>query len=179
MTDTIRPTYLALVRAAVEATGAERGWLLRIEGDALRVVAAVAPDGEAVPPPGTDRPAEGIVGFVAASGQPAAVLPRPGDLANHGAGGASGVPRSVLAAPCGATDVVGVIEVVDADAGAFSFDDVEVVSLLADIAGAALAEGDTGFHPPPPARLADGLSRLSSSDPSRYAEVARAVEALL
>lgn len=174
----MRPTYLAIIRAAVEATGADRGWLLRVEQDRLAVVAAYG-DPAASGRVGTLRPVAGIAGHVAASGQPAAIRTRPGDLDNTGAGGADGVPHSILAAPCEVDDLVGVLEVVDAVAGSFTYDDVETLTLLAEIAAAALVEGDELAAPPSPLRLAEALASLSATDPARYREVARAVEALL
>ena len=71
------------------------------------------------------------------------------------------------------------LEVVDAVNGSFTYDDVETITLLAEIAGAALAEGDELAAPPSPARLGEALASLSTTDPGRYREVARAVEALL
>lgn len=176
--DTMRPTYLALIRAAVEATGAARGWLLRVEDDHLAVVAAHG-DPAASGRVGLLRPVAGTAGYVAASGQPAAIQTRPGDVDNVGAGGADALPSSILAAPCESGELVGVLEVVDAVNGSFTYDDVETLTLLAEIAGAALAEGDELAAPPSPARLGEALSSLSTTDPGRYREVARAVEALL
>jgi GAF domain-containing protein len=175
---TVRPTFEALVRAAVEATGAERGWLLRLDGNALTVIASFGHPG-ASDQIGSQRGLVGIAGFVTASSQPAAVRIRPDDADNLGAGGADGVPRSVLAAACGVGEVRGVLEVVDGVGGSFSFDDVETLSLLADIAGAALSEDDQIAAPPAPAVLAHALDALAGTDAARYAEVARAIEALL
>ncbi|TMK82356.1 MAG: hypothetical protein E6G57_17380, partial [Actinobacteria bacterium] len=68
----------ALVRAAVEASGAARGWLLRVDGTQLRVVAAAGErPGDAL---GLTVPAEGgTAGFAVASGQPLAATLRPDD----------------------------------------------------------------------------------------------------
>lgn len=178
MSATPRPTLQALVRAALDVTGAERGWLLSADGDAL-VVAAAGGDNGAAQRIGQRRQAGGVAGFVLSSGQPAAVQTRPGESDNEGAGGADGAPRSVLAAPCIAGEVLGVLELVDAPGGSFSFDDVETVSMLADIAGAALSETAEAQAPPSPARLADALTSLAAADPPRYADVARAIGALL
>ena len=173
-----RPTLRAIVQSAVDATGAERGWLLAADGEAL-VVAAASGDEAAARRVGQRRRPGGVAGFVLSSGQPAALQTRPGDTDNAGAGGADGSPRSILAAPCVAGQVLGVLEVVDAPGGSFSFDDVETVSLLADIAGAALSEAAPADAPPSPARLGEALSALAAADPHRYAEVARAIGVLL
>lgn len=169
-----RPVLDAIVRAAVDATGADGGWLLRAARD--HFVVAAASNRERV---GEQRAMTGVAGFVVASGQPAAIQSRPGDTDDVGAGGLPGAPRSLLAAPCGAGDVLGVLELVDAPGGSFSFDDVELAALLAEVAGAALGESATAAPPPHPARLADGLAALAASEPERYADVARAVETLL
>lgn len=133
MSEPIRPTYQALVDAAVDVSGAARGWLLRLDGDGL-VVTAAAGGERANDRVGIRRPLEGTAGYVAISGQPAALQIRGEDEANRGAGGSDDLPNSILAAPCGADEVLGVLEVVDAASGSFGFDEVEVVSLLADIA---------------------------------------------
>jgi hypothetical protein len=104
---------------------------------------------------------------------------RPGDDDNTGAGGSPGLPAALLAAPCGVEEVIGVLELVDPDGGSFTFDDVETVSLLADVAGVALDETEPASAPPTPAALADALSRLERADSVRYAAIARAVQALL
>lgn len=176
------PTLSAVVRAAVDATGADRGWLLAIDGDDLVVVAAAAAPGVAGPPPaqllGRRRGRVGAAGYAASSGQPAALRPSANDAANDGAGGGEGVPASVLASPCTDDDVVGVLELVRSD-GRFGFDEVEAVGWLADIAGAALVETGGDVPPPAPHDLAAALVSLSNADPRRYAEVARAVATLL
>lgn len=172
-----RPTLEAVVRAAVDATGADRGWLLRAESTDLIVAAAVG-DGSATLV-GTRRGTVGIAGMVIASGQPAAVRVAPSDVDNHGAGGALGRPKSILAVPCIVDEILGVLEVVDAPGGAFSFDDVEMVAFFADIAGAALSENPSASTPLTPTAVAASLSALAASDPRRYAQIARAVEAML
>jgi GAF domain-containing protein len=173
----LRPTYQALVQAATEATGAASGWLLRHDGDRFTVVAAVGPKADTHH--GSARALAGIAGFVAASGQPAAVQPRPDDAANAGAGGTDGVPSSLLAVACGTDDTLGVLELAGAAGGAFSFDDVEVASLLATVAGAALSEGGAVDAPTPPAVLGARLQHLATLDPTRYAAIARALDALV
>jgi hypothetical protein len=62
----------------------------------------------------------------------------------------------------------------------FTFDDVEIVSLLADIAGAAIADDATStIEVTPPARLSVELTALAAQDSQRYADVARVIDALL
>lgn len=178
MTEAIRPTYQAIVNAAVDGTGADRGWLLKLADDGLVVVAAVGDDLSATRV-GTHRPIEGTAGFVVTSGQPAALQVR-GDEANRGAGGAEEIPTSIVAAPCSSGEVLGAIELVDAQDGGFNFDDVELVSLLAEVAGAALAEDDEfRSASATPRELLAALAALEGSDPIRYALVVRAVEALM
>ncbi len=175
-----RPVHQALVDAACSATGADHGWLLAVGNDALEVLAAAGgADPNALV--ATEVSVEGARGFAVMSGQPAALQPGADDTSNSGAGGGEGVPGSVLATPCSHEDVVGVIEVVRGQGGAaFSFDDVEIVSLLADIAGAAIADGEADtIEVTSPARLSVELSELAANDSQRYADVARVVEALL
>lgn len=173
----------ALTRAAVEATGATQGWLLAIQDDHLRVVAASG-SGAGSLLDTTVALGSGSAGFVVASGQPLAMTPRGDDprfaedlfvlLGNR--------PSSVLCVPCEDDDsTVGALELVDkVGGGAFSFDDVELATLLATIAGVAIAQGDwDGARPPSPEALAGELQRLASADPIRYAIVASVVNALL
>jgi len=169
-----------VIQAAIDATGADRGWLLRADGGHF-VVAAAYGDSDAPQRIGLRREQEGIAGFVLGSGQPAAIQTSPGDTDNEGAGGSAGAPRSVLAAPCGASTgtVLGVLEIVDAPGGSFSFDDVETIGLLADIGGAAMSEVEDVDPPISPEHLAHALVALAAENPSRYAAVARTVEALL
>ena len=87
-------------------------------------------------------------------------------------------PVSVLAVPCVAEEARGVLELVDAVGGAFSFDDVETTSLLAEVAAAALAELLPAWEPPAPERLTVLLASLARRDPARYAEVARFIEVM-
>ena len=171
----VSATLAAVIRAAVESTGARCGWILRADSSSLDVVAAYAPGAEA-PPLGTRRAVRGVAGFVVGSGQPAAVQLRDVDVDNDGDGGAVCTPRAVLAAPCVAGDVVGVIELVDPAGGAFGFDDVEMVVMLGEIAGAAIDElGVARAMPPTPAQLVERLSTLAVRDPARYADLARFV----
>ena len=172
----------ALARAAVDATGAARGWIVAPDGDQLRVVAAAG-----------DRPGDaldltvpsdgGSAAFVIQSGQALALTARAGDRrVTAGVAAALGQPpTSVLCVPClGDDEVLGALEVVDAVAGAFTVDDVEVVTLLGGIAGAALAEAGEGPGPvPDPAELGAELAQLAAAEPARYAVVAAVVRELL
>jgi GAF domain-containing protein len=172
----------AIVRAAGDASGAQRGWLLRAVGDELRVVAAAGDRagsalGVAVP---ADR---GSAGFAVASGQPLAVVPRTEDdqFAVGVAAAMGDRPASLLCVPCGTDDgVLGALEVIDKqDGGRFSIDDVEVVTLLGGIAGPALADEDPAVDLPSADELGGELRRLAEADPPRYAGVATILEALL
>jgi len=176
-----RQVHQALIDAAVAATGADQGWLLGAADDGLTVLATA---GGRAGPAGlvaTSVTTEGARGLAVSSGQPAALRPAESDTSNLGAGGLDGVPGSVLAAPCAHDDVVGVIEVVRARGSeGFTFDDVEIVSLLADIAGPAIAEEVGGtVEVTPPARLSVELTALAAQDSQRYADIARVIEALL
>jgi sigma-B regulation protein RsbU (phosphoserine phosphatase) len=178
------PVLHALAQAAVAATGASDGWLLAVEDAGLRVV-AVAGAGAGTPVLAAVVPAgAGSAGFVAASGQPLAMAPR-GDDPRFSEGTAQLLgrrPSSVLSVPASNEDgVVGVLELVDkAGGGTFSFDDVEIATMLAEIAGVALtAEHSAGPPVPRPAELGGELERLSATDPARYSAVASAVAALL
>ena len=176
-------TLDAITQAAVGASGASRGWLLRVVGNELRVVAAAGDrPGDAL---GLTVPADlGTAGFAVASGQPLAAVPRAGDdRFTVGVATALGIRvGSVLCAPCSVDEgVLGALEVVDkAEGGPFSIDDVELVTLLGGIAGAALADDQgLGADAPTPQALASELSQLATSDPTRYASIATVVSALL
>lgn len=170
----------SIVTSAGTVAEAAQGWVLAPRPGGLEVVAAVGA-GELI---GRAVPAEGsTAAYVLAAGQPVAMLPRADDPAT-GAGVAAllGVrPGSVLCVPCVHDDeVLGVLELVDKTGGGpFSFDDVELVTVLAGIAGAALQEGGDDLTVPSPDDLATELRRLAGADPTTYATVARAVDALL
>ena len=178
------PVLLALTQAAMASTAAAAGWLLAVDGDQLRVVAAAGGSDPGTLLGRTLPAGSGSAGFVAASGQPLAISLRPDDprFAEGMTALTGRAPSSVLAVPCSTDDgVAGVLELVDKAGGApFSIDDVELASVLADVAGVALTTG-AGAAPPvaTPAHLAAGLERLAVADPARYAAVAVSVEALL
>jgi len=172
-----------VVQAAVDVTGAAAGWVLTVAGDRAEVGAAAGAGAEALVGTRVDV-GTGSAGFVLSSGQPLAVAPRPDDpLAAEGLPAALGRrATSILSVPCSDDDgVLGALELVDKAGGVpFSFDDVELATLLAGIAAAALAEGG-GSPPrvPEPGQLAGELARLAATDRTRYAAVAVAVAALI
>jgi GAF domain-containing protein len=91
-------------------------------------------------------------------------------------------PTSILSVPCTAGgSVVGALELVDkADNERFSFDDLEVATLLGGIAGAAIAEPQQRSPDHPSAEsLAHSLRTLAISDPSRFDAIAAVVAVLL
>jgi GAF domain-containing protein len=179
--DAADPVVLAIVQSAVRATGATRGWAVAVDGESLRVAAA-AGDGTASL---VGRAVDGDGGhaaFVVASGQPVALVPRPDDpRAAQGVAALLGLhPASVLAVPCTDDDVVGAIELVDkAGGGGFTFDDIEIATLLAGVAAVALTHERAGADVPAPQELAGELARVARADPGRYAAIATAVSALL
>lgn len=177
------PTVLeAVVQAAVGATGAARGWIVVPTDGHLRVVAA-----------GGERPGDalgavvpagaGSAAFVVESGQSLAFAARARDpRVTAGVAAALGrPPTSVLCVPCVAGDeILGALEVVDSSAGTFTVDDVEAVTMLGGIGGAALAERDDGpAAVPDPAELSAEIAGLAADDPARYALVATVLRDLL
>jgi GAF domain-containing protein len=177
----VNPVLQSIVSAAIGATAAQRGWVLALEDGELRVVAALGEGaGDLM---GVEVPSgSGTSGFVASSGQPIALSPRSDDVRlAEGITALLGTrPTSILSVPCGSEDVVGVLELVDkVGGGAFSFDDVELATLLAGIAGAALQAPGGEINVRPPAEIGAELGRLASADPESYARVATVVEALL
>jgi sigma-B regulation protein RsbU (phosphoserine phosphatase) len=178
----VNPVLQAIARAALDATGAEASWVLGVEGDRLRAMGAAGPRvgellGVAIPV------GAGTVGYVVSSGQPMAIAPRGGDpRLSEGLGARLGrMPASVLCVPCHHEDaIVGALELVDKAGGVpFSFDDVELVTLLGGIAGAALSVAGAEVPPRPPAELAGELVELAGSDPAAYARLSVVLEALL
>jgi hypothetical protein len=183
-TFTPRPLLQVIVSTVVDATAAGAGWLAAVvDGTELAVVAAAAEE------PGRVRSmlwqrtglGSGTAGFVVQSGQPVALQPG-GSSTDEWAETLLGRgPTGLLCVPCLDEDqCVGALELVDkAGGGPFSFDDVEITTLVGQIAGAALAEGVGASRVPAPDQLAGDLGRLATADPSRYAALARAVGALL
>lgn len=180
-----RPVLQAIITAAVDATAAGAGWLATVVDDELAAVAVAS-----VEPALVDRVlwrrtplGSGVASMVVQSGQPVA-LRAAGDavLDNWAAELLGRDPDAVVCVPCHDDDVpVGVLQLVDkVGGGPFSFDDVEIATLLAPIAGAALAEGaGAAARLASPAQLGTDLGRLADADPTRYAAVAQAVAALV
>ena len=165
------PVLQSLVEAAAAGTGGTNVWLLLPSERALEVVAASGPS--AVDVLGARVAAdEGTAGFVLGSGQPMAIAPRADDpLVVSGVAAVVGhSPRSVLCLPCESDDgIAGVLEIIDkVDGAMFTFDDVELATLLAGVAGVAIR---TIGAPPPPApdpdEIAGELRRLAAADPRR------------
>jgi GAF domain-containing protein len=175
------PVVRAVLDAAVDSTGASAGWVLAVAGSRLHAVAVAGIGGDALVGAHVALGA-GTAGFVASSGNPLALSGASGDarLADGFVALTGLKPASVLCVPCvgGTDDVAGVIELVADTDGAFGFDDVEVATVLARVAAAALASGRRSA-PPQPAALATRLEHLARADPARYAGVAAAVDALL
>jgi GAF domain-containing protein len=179
---TTDPVLRAVAEAAAQLTGGSASWIVAIEHDRLRVMAAVgdaAAHLQGANPPG----GEGTVGYVTASGQPLAL--RGGDD-DRFAQGVCGLlerrPDAVLCVPCLSDDgVVGALEVIDkADGQAFTFDDLEEATVLAGVAGAALAAGAlTRRYVLSPTALSGELLRLAAVDPDRYAAISAVMSALL
>lgn len=177
------PVLLALTEAAVSGTGGSDGWLLALRGEQLEVVAASGALAASIM--ATTVPADaGTAGFVVGSGQPIAIAPQ----ADHpwATSGIAAVlgrrPGSVLSVPCDSeTGVQGALEVVDKyGGGMFTFDDVELATLLAGVAGAALRSRAAGaIRAPEPGELAGDLRHLAENDPSRYEAVATMLAALI
>jgi len=163
------PTLDAVVRVAMDATGAARARVLVTDAgaDDLRVAVALGGDaGWRSAGPAADT--SGLVGYVMATGQPQVLT------------GQGGEATSALCAPCIRDDeVVGALELADKGGdGGFSIDDMELASLFATIAGAAIL-AHRAPPPPEPAQLTGDLTRLAAADPSRYAAVARLLQGLL
>ncbi len=181
------PVLRAVLDAAVRATGASCGWLAAVSADNAELVAVDAIGDGAERVAGGAVPVDsGTAGFVVASGQPVAVAARgdEGLLCEGLAARLDPLPASIVSVPCAGTEgVVGALELVDKAGGTpFSFDDVELATLLAGIAAAALAgtPGGAGApRVPDPRRLGAELTRLAGADPARYAAIAAAVDALL
>jgi len=170
----------AVLASAIGATGAGAGWVLAIRGDQLAVIAAIGVDGLV----GTEVSADvGTAGFVVTSGQPLAIAARAGDarLSEGVFSLLDELPTSILSVPCSSAErTVGALELIEKmGGGRFTFDDVELATLLAGIAAAAIEECGNEVSVRPPAELASDFRRLASSDPVEYARVASLVEAIL
>jgi hypothetical protein len=125
---------------------------------------------------------EGFTGFVVGTGQPLAIEPSADDprFADGLTPRLGRRPRSLLCVPCEDDDVVrGAIELVDKAGGGFSYDDLELVTVLAGVAGVSLQHGGGGATLiPTPSELGRQLAELAGADPVQYAQVAQLVAAL-
>ena len=172
----------AIVRAAVDATAASRGWLVRREGERLVVVAAAGDQpGEAL---GRSLAAgDGSAGYVIESGQPLAMTATGDDArATQGISAELGdLPTTLLCVPATTEDaVVGALELVDKRGGGpFTIDDVEVATMLGGVAGAAIEATGASSSAPTPSELAGELERLAANDPGRYSVIAETIAAVL
>ena len=176
------PVLDALVRAAADTVGAPHGILVRHEGEVLRVVATAGDQAHALRGHRTPVHA-GVAGYVLASGQPLALSVQPGDprLQEGVTAALPQPPATVLCVPCASEEeVTGALLLLDKAGGPFTFDDVELATVLAGIAGVALAgDGAAGGQVPDPSELGGELDRLFRTDPGRYSLVATLVQALL
>jgi GAF domain-containing protein len=178
------PLLDVVIAAAVEATAAERGWLIAVGANELVVVAGYH-DGAPTPVGARGPLARGWAGFTVASQRPLALAPDAGDprFAGDLVVGSGMRPRSLLCFPCrhgGA--VIGALQLVDKAGDApFSVDDVELVTWLAEIAGAAIDEAARNIvaPPPDPDALGAALAELAARDRARYATIAGVVNQLL
>ena len=86
----------------------------------------------------------------------------------------------MLCVPCGDDQVLGALELINKDGGgSFSFDDIEIATLLAGIAGAALSSDATARSVATPRELASQLEVIATQDPARYAAIAGVLDQLL
>jgi GAF domain-containing protein len=181
------PLLDALIGAAVAATGSDRGWLLATADSELVVVAASG--GNAATRLGARSArgpgAGGWAGSVVDSGRPVALAPESDDPRFRGdlVVGIGTRPATLLCFPCAyGGRVLGALQLVDKAARApYSLDDVELVTLLAEVAGAALDElgGLLDAGPPEPDELGAALRFLAAANPGRYATMAGLVGELL
>lgn len=183
---TPRPLLQAIVRCAVEGTAAGAGWIASVVDDAeLAVVAAVATDPSLMERMMWQRTPIGVgsASMVVQSGQPIALVPMAGSNTDSWAASLIGSePTAIVCVPCEDDDQpIGALQLVNKTTGGpFTFDDVELVMLIARIAGAALAEGAGAVsRVASPAQLGSDLARLADADPTHYAAISQALTALL
>lgn len=164
----------AVLRSALDATGADQGWVVARHPDVVVVLAA---EGGSAPAArvGRELPDDAPAVLALLTGRPSARRPRGDDRSAAGAAGFDGVPGALLTVPCG-DDAV--IELVRVEGESFGVDDIEIVTLLAEVVAAAVEEGSAPDAPTPEALGAE-LRRLHDADRARYAFVARALGALL
>jgi len=174
-----RPTYQAVVNEALRATSASSAWLLAVHHSDLVVVATagVASSSTSV---GTVVATTGTRAYVMASARPAVMMPNPDDPATAGTAGVFGSAHSILVSPCGDDSPLGLIELADKTTGeSFSFEDLEIVTSLATVAGAALGESrPRSLDPISPDDILVGLKEMANDDPRRYSELASVILAV-
>jgi hypothetical protein len=177
----VRPLLGRIVGSAVDATGATRGGLLAVDGQQIRLV-AVAGTGADELVGRTMGAGAGVAGYVMSSGQPLALTPRAdGDQFGRGLQSLlASRPESLVCVPCDSDGaIVGALELVDKTGGSFGYDDVEITTLLAGIAGSALAEEVEVAVPPTPAEVVRDLEQLGDLAPDRYRAAASILRVLL
>lgn len=179
MTYIARPLLQTIVDEALATSGARCAWLLH-QTDGEFVVAAIASDGvDQAQGVGETVEVRGARGYTLASGQPTALMPRPDELSDEGVAGYPGVPPSFLVAEAGEGSVV--LEVAaKRDGNGFSFDDIDAVASLAQVAAVAVGEQyEDTLDVPTPAALGAELRDLAGRDGDRYREVATLLRGLL
>ncbi len=179
MTQVARPLLQTIVDEALATSGAQCGWLLNSAADGFVVVAIGSSGVTPLLELGARVPVKGARGYTLASGQPAALMPRPDDHSDEGVGGYPGVPPSFVVAEAGDGSVL--LEVAaKRDGTGFTFDDIDAVASLAQVAAVAISEQrDEMIDVPTPALLAAELSDLAGRDLRRYREVAALLRGLL
>jgi len=176
------PVLQSIVEAAVAGTGSTHGWIVSATEAGLTVAAATGPAAARI---GERRltGTGGTAGFVVGSGQPLALTPRPGDpVLDDELVTLLGEPlTTVICVPCSTDQATrGALQVMNkVGGGSYSFDDVELATLLATVAGSALESSSPGQPVRSPADLSGALSRLADADGGRYARVAVVIDALL
>jgi len=176
------PVLLSVLQAACDATGAAKALLLANNDVELEVVAGLG-DGSSAAEGVTVPLGVGVAGFVAASGQPVALAPHSADarIAEDVAAQLGWEPKAILTVPCAGNDTIaGVLELIDPVGGnGFNFDDVEITTLLAGVAGVALEHRLASNAVPSPEALGRDIVSLSQLNPSRYNQLAPMIEILL
>lgn len=173
----------ALTRAACESTAARTAWLLAPDQQGNMRVAAAIGEVASADLGQTFRAGVGIEGFVFQSGQPVA-LSAAGDDARLQEGLLATLdrkPESVLCVACEEREgTMGVLLLADKDDGSsFTLDDVDVTTMLADVAAVALSSDAPRTQVPSPAELAGDLAALASSDPVGYGRLAPMISTIL
>jgi len=175
-----------VLRAALEVTGGLDAWVAVTDDHGLAIRAVVGESTTGLAGLRLDG-STGSTANTSATGQPMAIRVRSDNIVDQRIVDRLGRrPGSILSVPCEDGDLaVGALEVVDSHTGAFSIDDVEVVTQLGAIVAAALAEDGHQPRSPSDGRdprievLAGQLDRLHAVDPSEFDRIARAVEILL